>query len=203
MEEKKQPWDKLKGETDKAYDTFLLFAALPLHRRSVRELHRDIKGLPKATDSDQKRTTPPSSWYRWFREHDWINRARARDSRRIKEERERFLEEQKEDLLGRKKSLDSLIDACESALSPDRLDVMVSKFPSSVVGYHKTLVSVRKDTERDLLDLFAVKVQESPREPTEKEEQEIASLVAMLRVQAKDGNATATRLLLALNGVNL
>jgi len=207
MDEKKQPWDKLEGETEKAYNTFLLFADLPLHRRSVCEVYRLHPPKPKKQKKEKKRqkkpTNPPSSWYQWRKENDWDNRARARDAHRAEIERKLFLSQQHEALKQRKDSIDCMIAACESVLSEDNLSLMVASNPSSVVGYHKTLVSMRKETERDLFDLYTIKVQESPNEPTDEEKEEILSVIAMLKGQAKEGNTLASRLLLNLNGVKL
>lgn len=207
MEEKKQPWDKLEGETEKAYNTFLLFADLPLHKRTVSEVYRLHPPKPekqkKAKKGQKKQTTPPSAWYQWRNNNDWDNRARARDAHRAESDRKLFLSQQHEALKERKESIDSMIASCESVLSEDNLALMVASNPSSVVGYHKTLVSMRKETERDLFDLYTIKVQESPSEPTDEEKAEILSVIAMLKGQAKEGNTLASRLLLNLNGVKL
>ena len=204
MDEKKQPWDKLEGETETAYNTFLLFAGMPLHKRTICETYRQHPPKPKKAKKSQKTTTtPPSSWYKWRKEHDWDNRARARDAHHAEEERKLFLARQHEVLKERRSSIDTMIAECENVLTPDALSLMVASNPSSVVGYHKTLISMRKETERDLFDLYTIKVQESPTEPTDAEKSEILSVIALLKAQAKEGNTLASRLLLNLNGVKL
>ena len=207
MDEKKQPWDKLESETDKAYNIFLLFADLPLHKRTVSELYRLNPPSPqrqkKVKKGQKKQGTPPQYWYKWRKQNDWDNRARARDAHRVEKERRLFLAKQHEVLQGRRESIDRMIADCEEVMNRDTLALMVASNPSSVVGFHKTLVSMRKETERDLFDLYTIKVQESPTEPTDAEKSEILSVIALLKGQAKEGNTLASRLLLNLNGVKL
>lgn len=215
MDEKKQPWDKLEGETDKAYDTFLLFAALPLHRRSVSEVYRLHPPKPekqkKAKKGQKKPTNPPSAWYGWRNNNNWIERARARDQYyaelerlELLEDRKALLREQRKRLLKRRDESDKLLKICTDAFSQKGvIEELLAVFPSTAASIYKTTTAIRESTERELLGLNTVQLQEAPHLPTKEEQAELAELVAMLEQQAKEGNTQASKMLFSLNGVKL
>jgi len=198
MSKEKQPWDKLPGETERAYDTFLAFVRLPPHRRRYKDLR-------EATQPDEKkRKHIPGHWSKWRSTWKWDERARARDQHILDEERKELLAVQKERLANRRTQADILLSACENLFQKEAvLEDMFERAPASVVSLYKIASDIREKTDKEMLGVNTLQVQETPRTPTEEEEAEILSLVALLKGQAKEGNTLASRLLFKLNGVDL
>lgn len=196
MKEEKHPWDKLEGETDKAFGHFCAYRDIPTHRRSLAELHR-IEGK-----SPEKQVS--GHWHRWRIDFEWDARARAYDQYRLDEERRELLSVQKERLAARRASSDSILSACERLFKKEAvLEDMFERAPASVVTLYRIASDIRDKTDKEMLGINTLQVQESPREPTEQEEEEILQLIALLKGQAKEGNVLASRLLFKINGVEL
>jgi hypothetical protein len=81
------PWERLPGETDKAYAAFLVYLELPPFRRSLLEVARCL--YPAEQDKKgQKRTDAPGALRRWFAENNWTERAQVFDLARIQRDLE-------------------------------------------------------------------------------------------------------------------
>lgn len=190
-------WEKLEGETDKAYSFFLMFADLPAHCRTFKELRN------KTQADATKRKHIPGHWTGWRRQHNWDARARARDRHRLEKERGKLLSMQRDRLSKRLDAVDAMIESCEKVLfSQERLIQMVEKSPASLVSLFKILVRIQERTEVEMLGLNTLELRESPRELKRQELEDIAKVVALLQKQSESGNVTASKTLLELYEVN-
>ena len=193
-----KPWHKLEGESEKAYNVFLMFADLPPQHRSFRELRNRTHG------NASERKHIPGHWTGWRRKHNWDYRARARDRYHLEEHRKELLSEMKERFKIRQQKVDSMLDECERVLfSENRLLQMLEKSPGALVSLYRHLVQLREKTEVELLGLLTLQVMEAPKDLNEREQEEIARTVVQLRKQSKEGSTTASKLLLQFNGVSL
>ena len=199
MSEEKQPWDQMDGESATAYELFLKFSDIPTQSRSVRELHR----RQYATDHDKAKQTPSSTWYEWYKKFKWQSRAISMHRHRLFEERSAIVETQKNRLTERLEEIDEKIDECMSVIDADIIKLWSATYPATVVSLLKTLTDLRSKTEQEILGVNTLEVQESPRQPTEQEQEEIAQLIASLQQKSNEGNAAASKLLLKINGVSL
>lgn len=199
MSEEKQPWDQMDGESDVAYGLLLKYSDIPTHIRSVRELHR----RQHVADPVKSKQSPSSTWYEWRKEFKWESRARALHRHRLFEERSEIINEQKTRLQERLDTIDEKIKHCLEVVRPQQIADWAVESPATVVSLLKTLTDLRSKTEQEILGVNTLEVQESPRQPTEQEQDEIAQLIASLQQKSNEGNAAASKLLLKLNGVSL
>lgn len=71
--EKKELWDRLENEPERAYRAFESYRTLPSAERTLIKAYRQHVGNPGAAK-------PSDTWSRWSREFAWAERARARDT---------------------------------------------------------------------------------------------------------------------------
>ena len=74
---KERPWDRQKGETDKAFLAFTFFRNIPRAQRSVRESWR--RYWEAKTGSCGFDARAPGHWDAWSRKWKWIERANLYD----------------------------------------------------------------------------------------------------------------------------
>jgi hypothetical protein len=90
--EKRELWDRLENEPERAYRAFESYLGLPSGERTVVEAYRSYVGNPDAIK-------PSDTWVRWSREFAWRERAAAYDDHLAhvrREAHERGLEEEAE-----------------------------------------------------------------------------------------------------------
>ena len=89
---RKELWDRLENEPERAYMAFQSFLSLPSGERTIVEAYRSHVGNPEAVK-------PSDTWVRWSREYAWAERVAARDDHMASKRREAFergLEEEAE-----------------------------------------------------------------------------------------------------------
>jgi hypothetical protein len=89
---RKELWDQLDGETERAFGAFQAYMSLPSRDRTVLRAYRQHVGNPGAVNVSD-------TWSRWSRQFAWSQRARARDAHldRIRERSmEKAIEEEAE-----------------------------------------------------------------------------------------------------------
>ena len=92
IEKKKELWDRLENEPERAYRAFVSYRNLPSAERTLIAAYRQHVGNPHAAK-------PSDTWSRWCNEFGWRERARAHDAHldRIRERsREKAIEEEAE-----------------------------------------------------------------------------------------------------------
>jgi hypothetical protein len=92
IEKKKELWDRLENEPERAYRAFESYRNLPSGERTLIEAYRQHVGDPNAAK-------PSDTWSRWFNQYGWRERARAHDAHldRIRERSmEKAMEEEAE-----------------------------------------------------------------------------------------------------------
>ena len=190
-----RPWDQQEGESDRAYSFFLMYADLPLYRRSLSELHK------LAGNSSSKQVS--GHWSRWKKKHSWASRASSRDLHLLKEERAELLALQKARYLSRRDEVDSMLEDCRRVLlSNGGLAEMFEKSPSSFVALCKLLVQIRDKTECELVGLSTLSAVECPVVPLNEELDEVLRVVSRLRRQSESGSVPASKILLSLNRIS-
>ena len=70
--EKKELWNRLENEPERAYLAFECFLSLPSGERTLLEAHRQHVGNPEAVN-------PSDTWSRWSSQFAWRERAAAYD----------------------------------------------------------------------------------------------------------------------------
>jgi hypothetical protein len=73
IEKKKELWDRLKNEPERAYRAFETYRNLPSAERTLIEAYREHVGNPHAAK-------PSDTWSRWSRQFAWRERAAAYDA---------------------------------------------------------------------------------------------------------------------------
>jgi hypothetical protein len=92
IEKKKELWDRLENEPERAFRAFESYRNLPSGERTLIAAYRQHVGNPDAVK-------PSDTWSRWFNEFGWRERARAHDGHldRIRERSmEKAIEEEAE-----------------------------------------------------------------------------------------------------------
>src|SRR5215216_4219648 len=85
IEKKKELWDRLDNEPERAYRAFESYRTLPSSERTLIKAYRQHVGNPDASK-------PSDTWSRWSREFAWRERASAYDAH-IDRLREKSMEE--------------------------------------------------------------------------------------------------------------
>src|SRR5215218_1216950 len=70
--QKRELWDRLENEPEKAYRAFECFLSLPSDHRTIVEAYRVYVGNPQAVK-------PSDTWVKWSRDYAWRERAAAFD----------------------------------------------------------------------------------------------------------------------------
>lgn len=70
--EERVPWERLEGETVRAYAAFTTYVNLPPKKRSIAAAYRAQTGRGPGASA-------PGYWRDWARRNDWEQRASARD----------------------------------------------------------------------------------------------------------------------------
>jgi hypothetical protein len=81
--EKRELWDRLENEPERAYRAFECYLALPSGERTVVEAYRSYVGNPDAIK-------PSDTWVRWSSDFAWRERAAAYDDHMASKRREAF-----------------------------------------------------------------------------------------------------------------
>jgi len=92
IEKKKELWDRLENEPERAYQAFESYRNLPSGKRTLIEAYRQHVSTPYAVK-------PSDTWSRWSKEFAWRERAAAYDNRLEslrREAHERAIEEEAE-----------------------------------------------------------------------------------------------------------
>jgi hypothetical protein len=71
--EKRELWDRLDNESERAHRAFQTFLSLPSDDRTVIEAYRGHVGNPQAAK-------PSDTWTRWSRDFAWAERARKKEA---------------------------------------------------------------------------------------------------------------------------
>lgn len=96
------PWEQLPGETDKAYEAFLIYLHLEPMQRSVSNAFYVYKGLPPLYDPQHEKTddypdSAPGYFRGWSHDNAWFARRNAYirhlESRRLLEQERKMREE--------------------------------------------------------------------------------------------------------------
>jgi hypothetical protein len=93
IEKKKELWDRLENEPERAYRAFEAYRNLPSGERTLIEAYRQHVDNPHAAK-------PSDTWSRWFSEFAWRERAAAYDAHidRLREEsREKVIQQEAEE----------------------------------------------------------------------------------------------------------
>jgi len=69
-DDKREPWEKRPGETQRAYEAFCIYMGMGPLERSLRAVHDELYGEDAANIRHVER---------WSRDHDWVDRAEAHD----------------------------------------------------------------------------------------------------------------------------
>jgi hypothetical protein len=72
-EKKKELWDRLENEPERAYRAFEYYRNLPSGERTLIAAYRRHVGNPEAAK-------PSDTWSKWFSQYGWRERARAHDA---------------------------------------------------------------------------------------------------------------------------
>ena len=72
-EKKKELWDRLENEPERAYRAFEVYRNLPSSERTLISAYRLHVGNPDAAK-------PSDTWSRWFNQYGWRERAQAHDA---------------------------------------------------------------------------------------------------------------------------
>lgn len=80
-----QPWDKLPGESTRAYAAFLLYLNLAPNSRSIARAYRAKGGRTGEEQGRSRGGRAPSHWEAWASSFDWITRANAWDAHLLRE----------------------------------------------------------------------------------------------------------------------
>ena len=77
----KRPWDRLEGETPKAYHAFQCYFHLPLGKRTVLRAYKDhvLDNGDKSSADLKAMKRAPSSWKQWSADNNWVHRAELHD----------------------------------------------------------------------------------------------------------------------------
>src|SRR5215208_5653585 len=70
--QKRELWDRLENEPERAYRAFECFLSLPSDHRTIVEAYRVYVGNPQAVK-------PSDTWVKWSRDYAWRERAAAYD----------------------------------------------------------------------------------------------------------------------------
>src|SRR5919112_6098710 len=81
--QKRELWDRLENEPDRAYRAFECFLNLPSGERTLLEAYRQHVGNPDAAK-------PSDTWSRWSSQFAWRERAAAYDDHLASKRREAF-----------------------------------------------------------------------------------------------------------------
>src|SRR5215211_1354763 len=81
--QKRELWDRLENEPERAYRAFQTFLSLPSDHRTVVEAYRHHVGNPQAVK-------PSDTWVRWSHDFAWAERASAYDNHLESVRREAF-----------------------------------------------------------------------------------------------------------------
>jgi hypothetical protein len=77
----RNPWNRLDAETDKAFAAFEEYRKLGPHQRSLQAVTQQL--YPSGTTKGDKRRSIPGCVWRWYKQHEWEDRARAWDADRL------------------------------------------------------------------------------------------------------------------------
>lgn len=177
-----KPWDKLKGETDRAYGGFEIYLDSSKFERS------DID-IAKACGAD------PSTIYKWSIEYNWDERARAWDSVIVDAKHEIIKEHQSERYLKRFEDRIKAEERASDALE-DGIDVMISIVNNDSAALNHRIAAFREVkalthiddidltkqvTEQDSADALALLISEAPKKLDDEKAATLRDLIAELR----------------------
>jgi hypothetical protein len=142
---RRQPWDRLDGETPKQFAAFSAYLHLPRADRSVLAAYRASSGRTEAEN-----LKPPGCWYDWYERHRWDERSRSFDAADDRKREERLRTRRLKELeatadLGRK--LQDAADLGRKLLSPIPRTMTTPDGEVVIPGWRPTAADVARLAE--------------------------------------------------------
>lgn len=177
---KREPWDQITGETDKAYQAFLLYRNLPVEERSI----------AKAQENGEAESDIKSYYYNWSSVNHWLERARAWDHH-LQGVKDKASEKvySKEMLAERKNRMEMLENTRKLVILYMQWVATTEKTPQKLSAMSKAAQSYMEQSRREFGDDPAAERQrdEKMQENMESVRQKIQSIMAEAAIESEAG----------------
>lgn len=144
MAKEKLSWEKLKGESQKAYNRFLVFLNLPPEERSLETVHESINNEKKTTNSKKTKEVTLTAIENMSSKWCWFERAGLYDHHKLLEEIRENDEDFKETNEKFKKTFKDSLDFAEKLLQ-ELIENAKGNALSTRINMFHTLMKVLND----------------------------------------------------------